>query len=91
MWGIILKILLPLLVDIALKWGLPKVLEWLINKFPKMPVELRDKILAVVNKAVADAEGYDRKSMHAKAVRHAAKMQVKECLVGCEADTKGLD
>lgn len=87
MWSWILKWILPFLVDIAIKFGMPAVLEWLVKKFPFVPKAVIEQILAIIAKALDDIDG----DADPKEVRAAAKRQARECVgVACKPTTKGL-
>lgn len=85
----ILKMLLPYLVEMAFKFGIPPVLEWIYTKLPWVPKDAVAQFIELVRKAIEDA-------MHPTANVQAVKAQLHEdakaCFgVGCVADVKGLE
>lgn len=86
MW--LVKLLLPFAVDLAIRWGIPA----LVKKFPFLPTDLLNKLVALVEQAIQDLSGYHPTSPEGVAVRSLAKREAKQCIGAfCEAKTKGLD
>jgi hypothetical protein len=66
--------LLNLLLSLALKWGIPLVLSWLKEKFPKLPINAQ--LIQVLEEHV---EQHDE-------LKAETKRKAMECLgVGCES------
>lgn len=91
MWAWFLKWILPVLVDIAIKFGMPAVLEWIIKKFPFIPKQVIEQIFAIIAKALDDIDG-NPDPVEARRIRAEAKRMARQCVgVACKPTTKGLD
>lgn len=92
MWNAILKFVLPIVVDIAIKYGWPKLIEFIGKYLPFIPKEVYDKLLLLVEEAIAKISGItpvpEAKAI-AKEVRRQAKKEAKNCIGSmCVPDTK---
>lgn len=84
----ILKLLLPIAIDLAVKYGVPALLE----KLPFIPKALVDDLVALVKRAIEEMTGYHPTSPEGLAVRRLAKQEAKQCIGAfCAPQTKGLD
>ena len=92
MWQWLLSVLVPILVDAAIRFGEPLIAEWVLKKLPAVPKALIDYVMNLINKAIEDITGYHPSSPQAMAVRSLAKREAKQCVGAfCSAQPKGLD
>jgi hypothetical protein len=92
MWGLILKWILPIVVDLAVKWGAPAAIEWIMKKLPFIPKQLLEELVLIIKKAVEDLANVTPQTPEAVAIRKEAKQKARDCVGAmCVSDTKGLD
>lgn len=80
----------PLLVDLAVKYGLPAASQWILKVWPKVPQAVIDGIMQAITAAVNALEGVHPASPEAKAIRTQAKVDCRSA-ISSACDTKGLD
>ncbi len=91
MWGAILKFFLPVVIDLAIKWGIPAAAEWLMKKVPFVSKELIDQLMSIVKRAIEELSGYHPTSPEGVALRRMAKQEAKQCIGAmCMATTKSI-
>lgn len=90
MWNFILKMVLPFVVDMALKFGLPPAMEWILKKFPFVPKEILQGIVEIIKKAIENHSAATPEGR--KIVRAVAKRDVRRKCSGtaCVSETKSL-
>lgn len=96
MWNIILKFLLPILVDIAITIGIPAATEWLLKKLPFIPKDVMDRFIAIIIDAISGIKSVktdeelskDMKKAQVSAIKRQAR---RDCVgVACMPETKAL-
>jgi len=92
MWGLIIKWVLPIIVDLAIKYGAGPAIEWVITKLPFIPKQLLEEILVIIKKAVEDLANVTPQSPQAIAIRVDAKQKARDCVgAACSPSLKGLE
>lgn len=83
---------LPFLIDLAVKYGLPSVAQWVMKKWPFIPKSIVDGVMKIINDAVAAIEGVTPSDPIHVAARAEATQKARDCVgAACMVDTKGLD
>ena len=92
MWNFILKFLVPIAVDLAIRFGFPSLVNWLSKVFPFIPKDVFERLLVLVKEAIAKISGVEpvaARKVIAKEVRRQARKDAKNCIGSiCKMDTK---